>query len=217
MGPSCRYRRSMIWQIREDRVWPPLNIYLPALLGSGLTKPQKDTELFDPGPIGLTANGLKKPRRTMPGLFPSNVTNLTAALSVDRCGVIRRLRGGCFVPIVAHRIIPTDIIVEFQEYPHGLAGFTTLSSSKTHAQCLGRSVFRTQVPSVRALLRKPGLGLKLQGRIRSAMVSTVLGFDQVQGCALLEQPSGFETHNACVRMSSEILDHDTLAVSPTQA
>ncbi len=65
------------------------------------------------------------------------------------------------------------------------------------------------VPGVRALLCKSGLGLKLQGRIRNALVSPVLSFDQVFGCTVLEQASRFETNGVCVGMSSYVLDHGT--------
>ncbi len=56
---------------------------------------------------------------------------------------------------------------------------------------------------------KSSLGLKLQGRIRNALISPVLSFDQVFGCTVLEQASRFETDGACVGMSSYVLDHGT--------
>jgi hypothetical protein len=55
------------------------------------------------------------------------------------------------------------------------------------------------VPGIRALLCKSSLGLKLQGRIRDALISRVLSFDQVFGCTVLEQASRFEADRACVR------------------
>jgi hypothetical protein len=64
------------------------------------------------------------------------------------------------------------------------------------------------------LLCKSGLGLKLQGRIRNALISPVLSFDQVFGCTLLEHASRFETDGACVRMSSYVLDHGTPGDAP---
>jgi hypothetical protein len=51
--------------------------------------------------------------------------------------------------------------------------------------------------------------LKLQGRIRNALIRPVLSFDQVFGCAVLEQASRFETDGACVGMSSYVLDRTT--------
>ena len=66
------------------------------------------------------------------------------------------------------------------------------------------------MPGVRALLCKSGLGLKLQGRIRNALISPVLSFDQVFGCTVLEQASRFETDGACVGMSYKGLMATTL-------
>jgi hypothetical protein len=83
-----------------------------------------------------------------------------------------------------------------------------------HARCLVGSVSRTKVPGIRSLLCKSGLGLKLQGRIRNALISPVLSFDQVFGCTVLEQASRFETDGACVGMSSYVLDHGTPADAP---
>jgi hypothetical protein len=64
------------------------------------------------------------------------------------------------------------------------------------------------------LLCKSGLGLKLQGRIRNALISPVLSFNQVFGCTVLEQTSRFETDGACVGMSSYVLDHGTPTDAP---
>jgi hypothetical protein len=64
------------------------------------------------------------------------------------------------------------------------------------------------------LLCKSGLGLKLQGRIRNALISPVLSFNQVFGCTALEKTSRFETDGACVGMSSYVLDHGTPTDAP---
>ena len=51
----------------------------------------------------------------MPGEMPQMVTerpNAGAVRHQDRCGVIRNPRGGGFVPIVTHRITPTDFAAE---------------------------------------------------------------------------------------------------------
>jgi hypothetical protein len=64
------------------------------------------------------------------------------------------------------------------------------------------------------LLCKSGHGLKLQGRIRNALISPVLSFDQVFGCTVLEQASRFETDGGCVGMSSDVLDHGTPGAAP---
>jgi len=65
------------------------------------------------------------------------------------------------------------------------------------------------MPGIRTLLCKSSPGLKLQGRIRNALISPVLSFDQVFGCTVLEQASRFETDGACVGMISYVLDHGT--------
>jgi hypothetical protein len=65
------------------------------------------------------------------------------------------------------------------------------------------------MPGIRTLLCKSSPGLKLQGRIRNALISPVLSFDQVFGCTVLEQASRFETDGACVEMISYVLDHGT--------
>ena len=59
------------------------------------------------------------------------------------------------------------------------------------------------------LLCDSGLGLKLQGRVRHALISPLLRFDQVFSCALLEQMSGLETDRTAVGMSFKVLDHGT--------
>ena len=51
----------------------------------------------------------------MPGVMSQMVTerpNAGAVRHYDRCGVIRRTRGGGFVPIVAHGITPIDVAAE---------------------------------------------------------------------------------------------------------
>ena len=65
------------------------------------------------------------------------------------------------------------------------------------------------MPGIRTLLCEFSLGLKLQGRIRNALIGPVLSFDQVFGCTVLEQASRFETDGACVGMTSYVLDHGT--------
>ncbi len=45
--------------------------------------------------------------------------NAGAIRHQDRCGVIRRSRSGRFVPIVAHRITLTGVVVEFREIHTG--------------------------------------------------------------------------------------------------
>jgi hypothetical protein len=113
----------------------------------------------------------------MPGEMPQMVTvrpNAGAVRHEDRCGVIRNSRQEGFVLIVAHSTTPSDIIVEFQEYPDGLAGFRHFVS---YARCLAGGVFGTQMPRARTLLCKSGLGLRLQGRFHSALVGPVLSFD----------------------------------------
>ena len=59
----------------------------------------------------------------MPGEMSQMITvrpNAGAVRHYDRCGVIRRPRVGCFVPIVAHCVTPTDVAAESLEYPHGV-------------------------------------------------------------------------------------------------
>ena len=63
------------------------------------------------------------------------------------------------------------------------------------------------MPGPRTLLSDSSLGLKLQGRVRGALVSPLLSIDQVFGCTLLEQASSLKTHGACVGMSPEVLNH----------
>jgi hypothetical protein len=53
------------------------------------------------------------------------------------------------------------------------------------------------VPGLCTLLCESGLGLKLQGGIHDALINPVLSFEQVFGCTLLEQASGFETDRVC--------------------
>src|ERR1700683_3528130 len=51
----------------------------------------------------------------MPGVMSQMVTerpNAGAVRHYDRCGVIRRPRGGDFVPVVAHVITPIDVAAE---------------------------------------------------------------------------------------------------------
>ena len=98
--------------------------------------------------------------------------NAGAIRHQDRCGVIRRLRGGRFVPIVAHRITLTGSWLSF-----GKSTRVHFVFVQATAQCLVGGVLRTDVPGVRALLCKFGPGLKLLGRVRSALVSRVLCFD----------------------------------------
>jgi len=133
--------------------------------------------------------------------------NAGAVRHPDWCGVIRRSRIGCFVPIVAHRITPTDIVVEFRKYPHVSAGAHHFPFVQVTRAVLVGGIFRANVPSARTLLCKSGLGLTFQGRVRGALVSPLLSFDQVFGCTSLEQASSFETHGACVGMSPEVLNH----------
>src|SRR5580704_4687593 len=57
----------------------------------------------------------------MPGEMSQMVTerpNAGAVRHQDRCGVIRRPRGGGFVP-VAHGVTPIDVAAESQKGPHG--------------------------------------------------------------------------------------------------
>jgi hypothetical protein len=70
------------------------------------------------------------------------------------------------------------------------------------------------MPGIRTLLRESSLGLKLQGRIRNALISPVLSFDEVFGCTVLEQASRFETDGVCVGMTSYVLDHGTPSAAP---
>jgi hypothetical protein len=51
--------------------------------------------------------------------------NAEAVRHQDRCGVIRNPRRQGFIPIVAHGTTPTDVVVEFREYPPDLLAFTT--------------------------------------------------------------------------------------------
>src|ERR1700683_2392263 len=60
----------------------------------------------------------------MPGVMSQMVTerpNAGAVRHYDRCGVIRRPRGGDFVPVVAHGITPIDVAAESWKCPHGVS------------------------------------------------------------------------------------------------
>ena len=65
------------------------------------------------------------------------------------------------------------------------------------------------MPRVRTLLREPGLGLKLSRPVQSAFISRALSLDQIFGGLPLKEASGFKADSACVRMSSDVLDHGT--------
>jgi hypothetical protein len=115
----------------------------------------------------------------MPGQMSQMITerpNAGAVRHQDRCGIVRRKGGGGFASIVAHGITPVDVAVESQEYPHGVRLHQS-HSLRSRARRLVGSVFRTKVPGIRALLCKSSLSLKLQGGIRSTLVSPVLSFD----------------------------------------
>ena len=74
---------------------------------------------------------------------------------------------------------------------------------------LNRGISRAKMPCVRTLLREPGLGLKFARPVQSAFISRALGLDQIFGGLPLKEASGFKADNACVRMSSDVLDHGT--------
>jgi hypothetical protein len=84
----------------------------------------------------------------------------------------------------AERPIASTLILLLKE------GFCPRSLPFTRARLVG-GVFRTKVPSICTLLCKSGFGLKLQSGIHNALIGTVLSFDQVLSCTLLEQASGF--------------------------
>ena len=75
---------------------------------------------------------------------------------------------------------------------------------------LNWGIFRPEVPRVRTLLREPSPGLDLSRPIQSAFISQALSLDQIFGGSLLKEASSFKADCACVRMSSEVLDHGTL-------
>jgi hypothetical protein len=51
---------------------------------------------------------------------------------------------------------------------------------------VGSGMSRPKMPRVRALLRKPGLGLKFLGTVRDAFISPTLSLQQVLGSSSLE-------------------------------
>ena len=74
---------------------------------------------------------------------------------------------------------------------------------------LNRGISRAKMPCVRTLLCEPGLGLKLSRPVQSAFISRALSLDQIFGGLPPKEASGFKADNACVRMSSDVLDHGT--------
>jgi len=74
---------------------------------------------------------------------------------------------------------------------------------------LNRGISRAKMPRVRTLLCEPGLGLKLSRPVQCAFISQALSLDQIFGGLPLKEASGFKADNACVRMSSDVLDHGT--------
>jgi hypothetical protein len=86
----------------------------------------------------------------------------------------------------------------------------SMASAATKALCvLNRGISRAKMPRVRALLREPGLGLKFARPVQSAFISRTLSLDQIFGGLPLKEASGFKADSACVRMSSDVLDHGT--------
>ena len=74
---------------------------------------------------------------------------------------------------------------------------------------LNRGISRAKMPCVRTLLREPGLGLKLSRPVQSTFIRRALSLDQIFGGLPLKEASGFKADSACVRMSSDVLDHGT--------
>jgi hypothetical protein len=189
----------------------------------------RPAKLFDPEPFRTTdyASGVKKPRRRQMrqrpassrarGIVPACPARCLRwspnvqmpAPSGTRIGAVSSAVRGveALFPLLltASLLSVLGIRTEFACINHTHCG---------HARRLVGGVSRTKVPGVRALLCKSGLGLKLQGRIRNALISPVLSFDQVFGCTVLEQASRFETDGACVGMTSYVLNHNTPGCIP---
>src|ERR1700733_7702915 len=72
---------------------------------------------------------------------------------------------------------------------------------------VGTGISRPKMPRAGALLRQPGLGLKLPGTVRDAFISPTLSLHQILGSSSLKQAGSLETDFACVRMGSYVLDH----------
>src|SRR5580658_916701 len=73
---------------------------------------------------------------------------------------------------------------------------------------LGWCISRPKMPGAGAILREPGLGLKFPGAGRDTLISPTLSFHQVFGGSSLKQAGGLKTDRACVRVDSDVLDHD---------